>query len=70
MYMLKSRQGEALSARSDSARNDEMGLMAAAHNLMIVAIIKVFYRATPTPFSLPCSRDHQGPCVKPIRPLV
>jgi len=51
MFMLKSRQGEALSARSDSARNDEMGLMAAVHNLMIVAMVELFCRARMSPFS-------------------
>ena len=36
MFMLKARQGAALTARSHAARNAEMGLMAITHNLMIV----------------------------------
>lgn len=36
MYMLKSRQGEALTARSESARGKEMSLMAITHNVMVV----------------------------------
>jgi len=49
-FSSKSRQGEALTARSDATRTDEMGLMAATHNLMILAIPELFYRAFPTPF--------------------
>ncbi len=29
-----------------------MGLMAVTHNIMILRAIKLFYRASPTPFSL------------------
>ena len=36
MHMLKSRMGDALTARTYHARNREMGLMSLAHNLMIV----------------------------------
>ncbi|MEM9347163.1 MAG: hypothetical protein AAGB26_11160, partial [Planctomycetota bacterium] len=45
--MIKARQGEALTARSDQARNNELSLMVLAHNLMIVLrrIREDFYRA-------------------------
>ena len=45
MFMLKSRLGAALTARADTTRHQEMGLLAVAHNLLIVRIIKLFYRA-------------------------
>jgi len=35
MFMLKSRQGESLTARSDQSRRHEMNLMALTHNIMI-----------------------------------
>ena len=38
MFMMKTRQGAELTARSDKARRQEMGLMAIAHNLMVVVI--------------------------------
>lgn len=41
MHMLKSRQGESLTARSDRARNDELALMVLVHNLMIVLLMRV-----------------------------
>ena len=50
MFMLKSRQGESLTARSDQARRQEMGVMAITHNVMIVLGAEGFYRAYPTPF--------------------
>ena len=50
MFMLKSRQGEALTARTHPARCQEMGLMAVTHNLMIVPPGELFYRAGRTPF--------------------
>ena len=51
MRMIKARQGEALTARSDQARNDEMSLMVLTHNLMVVLrlIREGFYRAYTTP---------------------
>ena len=51
MFMLKSRQGAELTARSDTTRHHEMGLIAVAHNLLIVLTIKLFYRATPPRFT-------------------
>jgi len=36
MRMIKSRQGESLTARSDTARDAELGLMVLTHNLMVV----------------------------------
>lgn len=36
MRMIKARQGESLTARSNKTRNKELGLMAITHNLMIV----------------------------------
>jgi len=45
MFMLKSRQGAALTARSTPARQHEMGLMAITHNVMIVRLKQLFYRA-------------------------
>ena len=46
MFMIKSRQGAELTARSDTTRHHEMGLIAVTHNLLIVWAIKLFYRAT------------------------
>ncbi len=57
MFMLKSRQGESLTARSDQARRQEMGLMAITHNVMIVLGAEGFYRAYPTPFHAPSTED-------------
>lgn len=48
MFMLKARQGESLTARTYHARRREMGLMGLSHNLMIVALAELFYRALPT----------------------
>ncbi|MEM6260776.1 MAG: transposase [Planctomycetota bacterium] len=45
MFMLKSRQGEALTARTYQGRRREMGLMAVAHNIMVIAVVGPFYRA-------------------------
>lgn len=45
MHMLKARQGESLTARSDRARNHELGLMVLVHNLMVVLLGEGFYRA-------------------------
>ena len=47
MRMLKARQGESLTARSDKARNAELGLMVLTHNLMVVLRLlrEGFYRA-------------------------
>jgi len=48
MFMLKSRQGDALTARRDHARCAEMSLMAVTHNLMILLLRRLrelFYRA-------------------------
>ncbi len=56
MFMLKSRQGESLTARTYHARRREMGLMGLAHNLMIVRLRELFYRAMPSSFRLGCSR--------------
>ena len=53
MFMLKSRQGAELTARSDTTRHHEMGLIAVAHNLLIVLTIKLFYRAGLKPLH-PC----------------
>jgi hypothetical protein len=52
MRMIKARQGEALTARSDKTRNHEMSLMVLTHNLMVVLrlIREGFYRALPTLF--------------------
>ena len=50
MHMLKSRLGDALTARTYHARNREMGLMPLAHNLMIVRRIRGFLQAGLTPF--------------------
>lgn len=52
MRMIKARQGESLTARSDRARNHELGLMVLTHNLMVVLrlIREGFYRAGLTPF--------------------
>jgi hypothetical protein len=54
MRMIKARQGEALTARSDKTRNHEMSLMVLTHNLMVVLrlIREGFYRALPNPFLL------------------
>jgi hypothetical protein len=41
MFMLKSRQGESLTARTHHARRREMGLMCLTHNLMIVLARRV-----------------------------
>ena len=53
MFMLKSRLGAALTARTDATRSNEMGIMAVTHNLMIVLLEKLFYKASPTPFHFP-----------------
>ena len=49
MHMLKSRLGDALTARTYHARNREMGLMSLAHNLMIVRRIRGFLQSRPVP---------------------
>jgi Transposase DDE domain len=36
MRMIKARQGESMTARSDATRRDELGLMAVTHNVMII----------------------------------
>ena len=53
MHMLKSRLGDALTARTYHARNREMGLMSLAHNLMIVRRSKGFLQSRLIPFSSP-----------------
>ena len=45
MHMLKSRLGDALTARTYRARNREMGLMSLAHNCMIVRRIRGFLQS-------------------------
>jgi len=52
MFMLKARQGAALTARGEEARRAEMGLMAITHNLMVVLCLvrELFYRACLVPF--------------------
>ena len=45
MHMLKSRQGDALTARTYHARRREMGLMSLVHNLMIVWRIRGFLQS-------------------------
>lgn len=49
--MIKQHQGAALAARTYHTRRREMGLMAITHNITIVPLQKLFYRALPTPFS-------------------
>jgi hypothetical protein len=49
MSMLKRRLGEALNARSFQPRQRELGRLALTHNLMILRMKKLFYRATLTP---------------------
>jgi len=53
MRMIKARQGESLTARSDGARRDELGLMTVTHNVMILirTQIRAFLQSTPDPFS-------------------
>lgn len=52
MRMIKARQGESLTARSDNTRDLELALMVLTHNLMVVLrlIREGFYRALPTLF--------------------
>ena len=49
MHMLKSRLGDAFTARTYHARNCEMGLMSLAHNLMIVRRIRGFLQSRVVP---------------------
>lgn len=55
MRMLKARLGEALTARSDKARNAELQLMVLAHNLMVVLCLwtRGFLQSIPDTFSRP-----------------
>lgn len=57
MRMLKARQGESLTARSDAARDAELALMVLTHSLMVVIrmIREGFYRAFQAPLSSPFS---------------
>ena len=43
-------QGAALSAYTDHVRRREMGRMAVTHNLLILRLIKLFYRPFPSSF--------------------
>ncbi len=56
MFMLKHHQGAALTAHSYHTRRREMGLMAVTHNIMILRPIKLFYKASLSPFSFPYPR--------------
>ena len=72
MRMIKARQGESLTARSNQARNHEMSLMVLTHNLMVVLrlIGEGFYRAFLTPFPVPPPRPPRTPPDQtPQRPL-
>ncbi len=53
MFMLKQHQGAALTAHTYHTRRREMGLMAVTHNILILRLIKLFYRALPSPFLAP-----------------
>ncbi|MEM9109966.1 MAG: hypothetical protein AAGC72_08070, partial [Planctomycetota bacterium] len=57
--MIKARQGEALTARSNQTRNTELSLMVLTHNLMVVLrrYWRGFLQSTPDPFSSPINRD-------------
>lgn len=64
MHMLKARQGESLTARSDQARSREMSLMVQTHNLMVVLCLggRGFLQSIFCPvttFGGNCSRVHQ-----------
>ena len=53
MFMLKHHQGSALTAltaHSYHTRRREMGLMAVTHNILILRLIKLFYKADLSPF--------------------
>ncbi len=77
MHMIKRRQGTATTARRDHTRHHELGLIALTHNLLILAITELFYRALPTPFLLPrvgrlrptlAGRDRHEPAQTQPRP--
>ena len=58
MRMIKARQGESLTARSDAARRDELGLMAVTHNVVILLYAlkyELFYRAHQGAFDMSLS---------------
>ena len=57
MFMIKQHQGAALTARTYQTRRREMGLMAITHNIMIVLLAELFYRADRTVFRKDESRD-------------
>ncbi len=43
-------QGAALTAHTYHTRRREVGLMAVTHNILILRLIKLFYRVLPSPF--------------------
>ena len=49
MFMIKQHQGAALTARTYQTRRREMGLMAITHNIMIVVLEELFYKASLSP---------------------
>jgi hypothetical protein len=53
MRMIKARQGESLTARSDAARRDELGLLAVTHNVMIIlrSHVRAFLQSRAGPIS-------------------
>jgi len=52
MFMLKRHQGDALTARVYQTRRREIGLMAITHNILIILLAELFYRAGQAPFYL------------------
>lgn len=51
MSMLKRRQGSHAPARKYRSQCRDLYLIALTHNIMILLLLRVFYRATPVPFS-------------------
>ena len=49
MFMLIHHQGLALTAHTYHTRRREMELMAVPHNILILCLINLFYRALPSP---------------------
>jgi len=65
MHMIKRRQGQATTARSDQTRHHELGLIAVTHNLLILASNELFYRARRS--GSPPAAAARGAC-PPCRP--
>ena len=60
MFMIKQRQGAALTARKYQTRRREMGLMCVVHNIMIIYVWGGFLQGSNDPFSALNSIDRSG----------